>query len=441
MSGARVAWLAVLCGSLGACRGGASAGDVPDAAASPQAKAEPAPLANVPTNAATTVAALTSYADSGPAPPPMRADREIASDQPSERSAKDPLVKDAARDPSHEPSLSGYSLQAVLRVSDVAGPPKAGEVSDKALEAAKKKTEPHLSIDTSQTRARIAIASSGFVMPQGTEIRARLDRYGHVLLWPHESTYRVVAPGALRALFGERRLDVAPMAGAEIAPVGDGARRFNYRTRKVEVTTRAAKATFEIASIAGAGEGGTLLCRALLDLMNAPPSTPLCQADDMPLHADLHWTTKGAIAFDVVSIVRRTDLASSQLAAPPAALAFVPSPPPPLNSETMLTRPELAAFRISPVEVPVSADVDARAPAPDSGLILVNSSDQLRFAWIDGVPVAWIAPGAREQLTALQRGRYVLQWRTFLGDAFEAPQNVTVPGMSDFGAQDAGARP
>jgi hypothetical protein len=280
-------------------------------------------------------------------------------------------------------------------------------------------------------------------MPQGTEIRARTDRYGHVLLWPHESTYRVVAPGALRALFGERRLDVAPLSGAELLPIGDGARRFNYRTRKVEVTTRAAKATFEIASIAGAGEGGTLLCRALLDLMNAPPSTPLCTTDDMPLHADLRWTTKGAIAFDVVSLARRTDLALSQLAAPPPSLAFVPSPPPPLNSETMLTRSELAAFRTAPVEVPVSADTDAKAPplAPDSGLLLVNSSDELRFAWIDGAAVAWVAPGAREQLTALLRGRYVLQWRTFLGDAFEPGQLVTVPGVSDIGAPDSGTRP
>ena len=124
-----------------------------------------------------------------------------------------------------------------------------------------------------------------------------------------------------------------------------------------------------------------------------------------------------------MSLTRRSDLAASQLAAPPAALAFAPSPPPPLNSETMLTRSELAAFRTGPVDVPLSADVDAKAPPPDSGLVLVNTSYELRFAWIDGVPVAWIAPGAREQLTALQRGRYVLQWRTFLGDAFEPPRS------------------
>jgi hypothetical protein len=71
--------------------------------------------------------------------------------------------------------------------------------------------------------------------------------------------------------------------------------------------------------------------------------------------------------------------------------------------------------------------------------VLVNSSDELRVAWLDGVPVAWVGPGGRVPLPSLVRGHYVLQWRTFLGDAWEPPVTVTVPGMSDMGG-DAGAR-
>jgi hypothetical protein len=63
--------------------------------------------------------------------------------------------------------------------------------------------------------------------------------------------------------------------------------------------------------------------------------------------------------------------------------------------------------------------------------LLVNSSDQLRVAWVDGAAVAWVAPGGQEWLASLLRGRYVLQWRTFLGDAWEPPRTISAPGSSD----------
>jgi hypothetical protein len=31
------------------------------------------------------------------------------------------------------------------------------------------------------------------------------------------------------------------------------------------------------------------------------------------------------------------------------------------------------------------------------------------------------------------RGRYIVQWRTFLGDAWEAPATIVAPGMSEAG--------
>lgn len=421
--------------TLAACKGGATTNDPPDAAASPQASAEPAPLANAPTMSGTP---LSANPEAGPPPVPMRADRELPVDVPREPSKEKEQARDTPKDPRDPKELSGWALQAVLRPSDVAAAPKAGEVVERAIEAARKKTEPRLAIDLSQTRMRLVVASAGFVLPTDTEIRARLDRYGHVLLLPHDATYRVVAPGALRALFGERRLDVAPLSPAEIVTGGEGPRRFNFRTRKADVSVRAAKASFEIAQVKDAGEGGVLLCRALLDLMNAPPSTPLCGPDEIPVHAEVRWTTKGAIVFDVQSLARRSDLRATTMAAPPASVAFASSPLPALVSEVMLSRPELAALRSGPIDLPPAPTTDAAPPRPESGLVLVNATDQLRFVWIDGTAAAWLAPGAREELPALQRGRYVLQWRTFLGDAFEPGHLVSVPGTSDLGVGDAG---
>src|SRR5260370_39700098 len=129
-------------------------------------------------------------------------------------------------------------MQALLRSGAGTGATRAPEVSASAIEGARRRTEARLAMDVSQARARFVL-SGGFVLPQGVELRARVDRYGHLVLWPGEEVYRVAEPGALRAPFGERRLDVAPLSLANVVSTGQGARRLDFRTRRVEVTTRA----------------------------------------------------------------------------------------------------------------------------------------------------------------------------------------------------------
>jgi hypothetical protein len=232
---------------------------------------------------------------------------------------------------------------------------------------------------------------------------------------------------------------VAPLSPADVTTPGDGARRLNLRTRRVDVSTRAAKATLELAAFQNAGEGGELVCRMLLDLVGAPPTTVACAYDEIPLHADLRWTTEGALVFDVTSITPSTHLPVQELAAPPPAATFLAEPFPSSPGEVLLPKAELTAFRTAAVEVaPAAGARDAQAPPPDAGLLLVNASDELRVAWLDGVPVAWVAPGARVPLAALLHGRYLLQWRTFLGDAWDPPESVTVPGVSVIGREPSG---
>jgi hypothetical protein len=418
--------------ALSGCRGAPV--DPPDAAPSPQASAEPAPLANV--GAAASAAATTTSGIDGSVPPEaLRGDREVPADAPHE------VVHElGAKDVPHDPrELSGYELQVVLHMGEGPTAAKAPEINFSAIDAARRKTEAHMVVDTSLSRARFVL-SSGFVLPAGTELRARSDRYGHVLLWPGEDTYRVAEPGAMRALLGERRLDVAPVSPVETGSSGEGARRLNRSTRRVELSTRAAKATFEIAAFQNAGDGGGLVCRMLLDLMGGPPAASPCASDEIPLHAELRWTTEGSLVFDVVGIASRKDLAAQDLAAPPATASFVRGAPPVLPGEAMVSKGDLAAMRNGPIEVPVARGADAQAPAADSGLILSNASDGLRVAWLDGVPVAWVAPGGSVVLPSLLHGRYGLQWRSFLGDAWEPPQTVVVPGRADLGSQETSAR-
>jgi hypothetical protein len=357
----------------------------------------------------------------------LRTDLGLPPDVPRDFSARDAGLREATRDTRE---TAGYAMLAVVRTGEAPPPARAPEVNAAVIDSMRRRAEARMTIEMSATRARFVLTGGGFVLPQGTELRARLDRYGHLLLWPSEETYRVAEPGSLRALLGERRLDVAPLSRAEVVDGGEGPRRVNLRTRRVEVSTRAAKATIELATLHDIDDGGLLVCRMLLDLMSASPSTQACETDEVPLHAELRWTTQGSLTFDVSSIIRRTDLVAQDLEAPPASLAFVSSPPPDAPAEELVPRAELAAFRTTPIEIP---------PPPghehdDSvGLTLINSTDQLRVAWIDGVPTAWIAPGARIALPTMLHGRYVLQWRTFLGDSWDPPTTIVVPGTGEAG--------
>jgi hypothetical protein len=397
------------------------------AAPSPQAKAEPAVLANPPLAATPNAPEL----DAGRTPEPLRGDQGLPPDVPREPSVRDGGAREAARDPR---GPLGYTLLATIRTGDGPSAPRAAEVNAGAIEAAKRRSETRMAISFSQGRARFVLQSGAFVLPVSTELRSRADRYGHLLLLPGEDVYRVVEPGSLRALLGERRLDVAPLSPADVAPGGESARRLNLRTRRVDVSTRAAKAVLEIATVRDAGDGGPLVCRFLLDLMSAPPSIAVCAADEVPLHAELRWTTQGNLTFDATSIARALDLAPQDMAVPPASVSFTAAAPPTSPAELLVQRAELAAFRTAPVDVQPAAGAVAGHPPPEAGLALSNATDELRVVWVDGVPVAWVGPGERMLLPGLVRGRYALQWRTMLGDAWDPGTLVTSPGTSDVGA-------
>jgi hypothetical protein len=407
-----------------ACRGGSSANDLPDAGVSPQAKAEPAQLENVAVSSAQAPAP-----GAGPPPAPLRSDEEVASD---------PIAKE----------LPVWEIEGALRTFDIPPAFRGPETAIAAIDAVKKRTEPRLTIDLTPARLRIRLASAGFLLPQDTELRGRSDFYGHFLLLPNERQYRIVASGALRALLGERRIDVEPLVPAVQFERGEGARRLGYRTRRVEVTNRAATATFELARIPEAGEGGSLLCRAFLDLMNAPPSTPACGADEVPLHVDWRWATKGGLSFEATTLAHRADVAAIAMEAPPPGLAFAsPSLPESGGAAPLVDQGDLVAFRTAPADLPLSPSPAPRsAPLPrsldasaPSGLTLANGSDEMRVAWLDGAPIAWIAPGGTVAFPSLFRGRYGFAWRTFLGDAYDAPITITVPVTLSASAGDAGA--
>ena len=176
------------------CKGppGAAEG-TPDATAtpSPQASAMPAPLANTPTSSPS--ANVIAMPEGGPPPVPFRGDVPLAPDT---------LARETV----------GYTLSAVMKQADLSGPPRAPEVNAAGLDAARKKTELRLAIELAPSRMRVALLGSGWMLPAETELRARSDRYGHVVVWPGGGAYRPLAPGTLRLSLPTAR-PVSPDSG------------------------------------------------------------------------------------------------------------------------------------------------------------------------------------------------------------------------------------
>jgi hypothetical protein len=434
-SAARATLVPTLLLSL-ACRA-APTTEPPDPSASPQAKAEPAPIASPPTASpsatppATSASAGTAYVR---APSPLRPDEPPPPDtlprEPAHEGAKEPLPPQV------------YTLRLALRSSDVAPPPKGIDLSPPGLDAARRLTEPALAIDLTPGHARVVLRT-GFVLADGTELLTRADRFGYIVLAPDGGSYRVGASGSLRAILGEGLFDVAPSSLAEVAARGEGARRLGRATRRIEVTTRAAKGSFELARMPELGDSGVLVCRMLLDLMSAGPTTPVCVDGDVPLHVELRWSqararaevrgsVSGVSTFDAIDMVRRTDVLPASFLTPPPSATFVRTGSAVTGSRLFLARADLAALRMGgepPAHVAEGAAV----------LSLHNSTDELRYVWLDGVPLAWVAPGGRLDVAGMPHARASIQWRTFLGDAIDPAHTVALPAMVD--ALDTGVSP
>ncbi|MGK4008474.1 hypothetical protein WMF31_38040 [Sorangium sp. So ce1036] len=405
-------------------------GDPVDAGASPNAKILPAPLANeapdpdpidasIPPEAGVTLVSD----DLG---------RLIVSEsgQPSPLQPATPLPEDTLT--SRE--LAGVTLEAAFRFRDVPQPVKTPEVAVDGLRAAQELTGLTWTIDLAETgRMRVEFTSHALPLPLGAELRARSDLYGEIALWPGAARYRVVPPGALRTLLGERRVDVTPLSAGSARPVGEG-KRLGYDVRKVEVNASLGTLYVELGKVPEAGEGGPLLCRALLSILGVDPRSHECVAGEVPLFAAYAWQGGGGIGFEATSAVRRADLASTDLLMPPPSAAYAASGLPSAQGSAFLTRDQLAALRTAPLPLPRSVDPGA----PSEGFIAVNQTDALSYLLVDGIPVVAVPPMSERYVIGPPRGLYVIQWRTFLGESIEPPQTVELPARLVRGGDDAG---
>jgi hypothetical protein len=323
---------------------------------------------------------------------------------------------------------NGVTLEARFVWADVPAPAAVPEARADVIQKARDKTALDVTIDLGQAgRMRFALTSIAFPLAKNTELRAATHRYGHVLVWPDSNAYRIVLPGAARALLAERRADVTPIAPARAKRVGTGS-FLGLPTDKMELKGALGTVVLEQASEPLAGPSGALLCRLLVELVGADPSSTVCAPESTPLKAEYRWTGKGRLAFEVTSLTRRADLPIGQLFVPPAGAEFKAGELPPQPSGVLFSQSDLAAFRTRP-----AAGEEPSPQAPGEGITAVNRSDLLRYVLLDGVPIAWVRPKSEQYVIGPLAGRYVVSWRDFLGTELEPPKTLALPAKVTLG--------
>jgi len=331
----------------------------------------------------------------------------------------------------------GVTLDASFKWLDLPGPNAVPELSNDALKKAREKTALKLTIDLAPAgRMRFALASASFPLPQGAELRAMSEHYGHVLVWPNGNAYRVVRAGMLRALLSERRADALPVSRVNADLKGKG-KFLGLETTKLEVKSPVGELSLESANVPNLGRAGELLCRLLLDLVAVDPGSSVCADAFVPLRAELRWPKGGKLSFEVAALARKPELPFGNLFVPPAGAELRAGELPPQAAGVLFTRDDLAGFHSKPGAVdPPAKD------APGEGLVAVNRTDSVRYVLVDGVPVAWVRPQSEVLLLGLLPGRYSVSWRDFLGGQIEPPKIVSIPARVVAGAEpDAGAPP
>ncbi len=427
---------------VAACDPTSTTAPISDAGASPNASILPAPLATEAPELLDAGSPLMTKIDAGPQGIPAdSAGRLVVAD------AGPPVPEALRADPIAPESptsreVAGLSLDAVFRWKDVPAPPKGPEVSADGVREAQKLTALTWKIDLADAgRMRIEFTSRALPLPAHAEIRARSDRYGNLVLWPMATEYRVIQPGALRTVVGERRVDVTPLVVGTVKAQGEG-RRLGLVTRKVELGSSLGTLKLELGKSTEVGDGGPLLCRVLVEMNGIDPRSTVCQPGEVPLSAIYAWSSGdpskpgGGVTFEVTTLTKRTDVALNGMLTPPPGAAFAATGLPAVPHGIFLSKDELAAFRTSALTLPPTTD----ANAPGEGFVAVNHSDALLYLLLDGVPVVAVPPGSDRYVIGPVRGHYVAQWRTFLGEKVFPAQTVPMPvRLTHGGAADAGA--
>ncbi len=273
-------------------------------------------------------------------------------------------------------------------------------------------------------RMRIEIDGGAFSLAPGSKLLARQDAWGHLLVWPDSSQYRVLGSGALRALFAEGRADISPLSRGEVERLPEG-KLLGQSTERQRLTTPRGSLVLDQARLEATYLGGPLLCRFLLELVSMQSTTDTCSSNLVPLRAELRGEGGAELLFVADSFVRRND-GYLPLRVPPSKPKFKTSGLP-QNRGTFLTKSALAAL-------------DPQTQTAD--LELVSRASSGAYVTLNGTRLAFIEPRARLRLEGLPEAQFKLGLRTFFGRELVEEKLTKVPNKLRWGGPkdaDAGA--
>ncbi len=286
-------------------------------------------------------------------------------------------------------------------------------------------------------RMRLVLESEHMALPSDTEFRSRIDRYGHILVWPQQTDYRVLAPGTIRGLLQERRADMGPLLDGSFEDRGKG-RLLGVATRKDAVQGPMGSLLLEQARLAGVGSAGQLLCRFLLELVLVKPDAVVCLADHLPLKAEYTWENGGQLTFSVSLVTEKAELSPADFMTPPRRATFRRGELPPARPPLLVSESELAGLSPDPKAKPHERpnDEDLPGKAKVRGLRLDNAFESPRFLLVNDQLVAYMSPHQGLSLERLKPGAYSLALRDFLGTETVERWAQKVPGRRVVGAED-----
>jgi hypothetical protein len=258
-----------------------------------------------------------------------------------------------------------------------------------------------------------------FPLPPGTELRARIASYGHVLVWPGETKYRVLAPGALRAVLEEHRADATPLVLGSLRRLPEG-KRLGRPTEVSEISTAHGTLILHQLQLDESASGASLICRALVELISASPASAVCTEDHLPLYAEIKLADGGRSSFEVTELPHKAD-GVTRLPILPASGTF-----------QLSALPDFSPLLIDQATQRKLHSRDrGDAQSAQRGLTLTNSNPVVAYLSLDRVQTVMLGPFETAHLSDLRAGRYRATWHGFFGTVLRGPELVDVPGRMD----------
>ncbi|MES1188862.1 MAG: hypothetical protein ABUL60_33915 [Myxococcales bacterium] len=322
----------------------------------------------------------------------------------------------------------GLLLEARLRWLD-APPPRSPEGNAEVLNKARDRNAFDVTIELSSLgRLRLRLSSKAFPFPTGTEIRARDDRYGHLLVWPNAEAYTPLPPGTLRATLAEHRVDVIPLSDPSVVLAGSD-NALGLATQKQRLETSVGRLELEQTVAPAAGGAGALLCRLLVELLAVAPESSACRPEWVPLRANYTWASGERFELEATKLTKRLELAVDGLSVPPTGSSSrqgeLPGPP----FVALIDERELTDFHARALPPPAKPEPGA----PKLGLVFQNHGDSPLYLLVEGVPVVWLRADAEWLVSGLKPGRYTVQARDFFGTEASPPRLLELPARFTVG--------